>query len=205
MKIAIVGSGNVGSALAASLATAGHDVVTTTRGQEAAAVTDVDAVILAVPWTAFDDVAVRLAPAVDGKLVIDAMNPLRADYSGLATEGGPSGAELVAAALPGARVAKAFNTMFASVQADPTTHGVTVDALYATDDARAKDEVAALVRSMGFRPVYVGPLARARELEAVAWLNISLQMQAGGDWRTAIALVGAPEAATRHGSGEGAA
>jgi hypothetical protein len=75
----------------------------------------------------------------------------------------------------------------------------------ATDDPRARDEVAALVRSMGYRPVYVGPLARTRELEAVAWLNISLQMQTGGDWRTAIALVGAPEAATKHGSGERAA
>jgi 8-hydroxy-5-deazaflavin:NADPH oxidoreductase len=202
MKIAIIGSGNVGSALSASFTAAGHEVTSTSRGEEATAVASADAVVLAVPWSAFDDVAARIAPVAAGKLVIDAMNPLKPDYSGLATEAGPSGAELVAAALPGARVAKAFNTMFASVQADPTTHGVTLDALYATDDDGAKAEIAALVRSMGFRPVYVGPLARARELEAIAWLNISLQMQAGGDWRTAITLVGAPEAATTHGSGE---
>lgn len=91
---------------------------------------------------------------------------------------------------------KAFNTLFAGVQADPSTHGVTLDALYATDDDRARVEVGDLLRSMGFRPVHVGPLARARELEAIAFLNIQLQMQAHGDWRTAVALVGAPEAST---------
>ena len=56
--------------------------------------------------------------------------------------------------------------------------------------------MADLLHAMGFRPVYVGPLARAAQLEAIAFLNISLQLQTGGDWRTAIALVGAPEAAT---------
>jgi predicted dinucleotide-binding enzyme len=196
MKIAIIGSGNVGSALGSSLTRAGNEVTTTTRGHEAAAVAAADAVVLAVPWTSFDDVAARIAPAVAGKLVIDTMNPLNADYSGLDTEGGPSGAEHVAELLPGARVVKAFNTLFASVQADPTTHGTTIDALYATDDAQAKAQVADLVRGMGFRPVYVGPLARAAQLEAIAFLNISLQLQTGGDWRTAISLVGAPEAAT---------
>jgi predicted dinucleotide-binding enzyme len=196
MKIAIIGSGNVGTALASSLTAAGNEVTKTTRGQEAAAVAAADAVVLAVPWTSFDDVAARIAPAVAGKLVIDTMNPLNADYSGLDTEGGPSGAEHVAELLPGARVVKAFNTLFASVQADPTTHGVTVDALYATDDEQAKAETADLLRETGFRPVYVGPLARAAQLEAIAFLNISLQLQTGGDWRTAISLVGAPAAAT---------
>jgi 8-hydroxy-5-deazaflavin:NADPH oxidoreductase len=205
MNIVTIGSGNVGSALAASLTRAGHTVVHAPHGAERGAVGGADAVVLAIPWGAFDEVAGRIAPVVAGTLVIDAMNPLKPDASGLTTEIGPSGAEHVAALLPGARVVKAFNTLFASVQADPSTHGVPLDALYATDDERAKDEVADLLRSMGFRPVCVGPLARARELEAIAFLNISLQMQTGGDWRTVIALVGAPEAATELGSGGGTA
>jgi predicted dinucleotide-binding enzyme len=51
---------------------------------------------------------------------------------------------------------------------------------------------------LGFRPVYVGPLARARELEAMAYMNIALQMSAEGDWRTSINLVGAPKMATEN-------
>ncbi len=196
MNIVIVGSGNVGSALATSLGRAGHVVENPVRGREADAVASADLVILAVPWSAHEDVTARIAPGVKGKLVIDAMNPLKPDGSGLATANGPSGAEIVADALPGAVVVKAFNTLFASIQGDPDAHGLTLDAFYATDDEDARGEVGILLRTMGFRPVYVGPLARARELEALAFLNISLQKQHGGDWRTAITLVGAPARAT---------
>jgi 8-hydroxy-5-deazaflavin:NADPH oxidoreductase len=196
MKFAIIGAGNVGKALGTSLTRAGHTVSHPARGAERAAVADAEAVVLAVPWGAVDDVTARIAPAVAGKLVIDATNPLKPDYSGLATEGGPSGAEHVASRLPGARVVKAFNTVFATVQGDPSTHGVTIDALFATDDDQARREVARLLRAIGFRPVDVGPLARARELEAIAFLNISLQVRHSGDWRTAITLVGPPAAAT---------
>ena len=52
-----------------------------------------------------------------------------------------------------------------------------------------------LASSIGFRPVYVGPLAAARELESLAWLNIRLQLITNGSWQTAYVLVGAPEAA----------
>ncbi|MGA2512955.1 MAG: hypothetical protein ABSG37_04995 [Candidatus Limnocylindrales bacterium] len=52
------------------------------------------------------------------------------------------------------------------------------------------------MRSPGFRPVYVGPLARAREPEVIANLYIRLQTQAQRGWRTSANLVGAPEAAT---------
>jgi predicted dinucleotide-binding enzyme len=76
---------------------------------------------------------------------------------------------------------------------------------FATDDVAGTREVADLLSSMGFRPIYVGPLARARELEAIAFLNVSLQIHAGGEWRTAITLVGAPEAATLPGKSGGAA
>ena len=192
MKIAIIGKGNVGGALAKSLTAAGHSVTTTTRGTEAETVAASDAVVLAVPFGSLDDVTARIAAAATGKLVIDTLNPLKADFSGLSTTGGPSAGELVAQKLPGARVVKAFNTLFASIQGNPGIHGVEIDVLYATDDEKAKTETASLIRSMGFRPVYAGPLARSAELEALAYLNIFLQAHHGGDWQAAWTLINAP-------------
>jgi hypothetical protein len=214
MKIAIIGAGNVGKALGSSFRRAGHEVTYATRDRDdsaaaasstggsaanglAQAARAADMVVIAVPYvSAAREVAAAIAPEVKGKIVIDVTNPLKADYSGLATEGGPSAAENFAAWLPGARVVKAFNTLFASVQADSTTLGVKIDALYATDDDAACIVVSDLLSAMGFRPVYVGPLARARELESIANLNIHLQIETKGDWRTSINLVGAPEAST---------
>ena len=212
MKIAVIGTGNVGSALGGSLARAGHDVTFAARDaakaariaeaaggrsaqDPATAAADADVVVLAVPFTTIPAIAGELAPVVAGKVVIDPTNPLTPDYSGLSTAGGPSGAERLAALLPGAHVVKAFNTLFATVQADPTTLGTTVDALIAADDEGAAQTVEALASSIGFRPVTVGPLAAARELESLAFLNIRLQLIAGGAWQTSVVLVAPPEAA----------
>jgi hypothetical protein len=212
MKVAIIGTGNVGSALGGTLARAGHEV--TFAAQDAAktrevaaragavasasvaeAVADADVVVLAVPYSAADGVAREIAPAVGGKVVIDATNPIRPDYSGLATGPEASGAELLAGPLGDAKVVKAFNTLFAGVQANPAGLDTRIDALFATDDEAARDTVALLATSAGFRPVHVGPLAAARELEAMAWLNIRLNMLTGGSWQSSYVLVGAPEAA----------
>ena len=211
-RIAIIGTGNVGSAVGAAAAKAGYHVVfagqdagktasvaqgaggtaaTTTRE----AVVSADIVVLAVPYSAVEDVAREIAPVTGGKIVIDPTNPLKADYSGLATDPGTSGAETIAALLPDAKVVKAFNTLFATNTADPGVHGTQLDSLFATDDEGAKDAVCGLSGSIGFRPVHVGPLAAARELEAMAWLNIRMQMLTGGNWNTAFVMVDPPEAA----------
>ena len=212
MNIAIIGSGNVGKALAGSFARADHHVTLAARdvnkvnetatelGVSAAATLtdaarDADVIILAVPFDAVAEVATELRPVVHGKVVIDATNPLKTDYSGLATEGGRSGAERLAEMLPEAKVVKAFNTMFGSIQADPRTHGTTLDAFFATDDDHAREILTQLISSLGLRPIDAGPLNAARELEALAWLNIRIQMQSNGDWRSAFVLVGAPREA----------
>lgn len=213
MRIAVIGTGNVGKALATSLVRAGHQVTLSARNAETTsqvatevgasasatpreAVEAADVVVLAVPFVASgEDVAAAIGPVAGTKVVIDATNPVRPDYSGLATEGGPSAAEQFATWLPGAKVVKSFNTLFASLQAEPTAIDVSVDALYATDDEGARATVAELIESIGFRPVYAGPLARARELEALAWLNIQLQVLHQGDWRSTFTLVNAPAGA----------
>jgi predicted dinucleotide-binding enzyme len=211
MKIAVIGTGNVGSALGGSFARSGHGVTFAARdaakaaevaaaaGGASASIADAvagaDVVVLAVPFAAIGSVTAEIAPVAAGKVVIDATNPLKADYSGLATGDGPSGAEQVAAALPGATVVKAFNTLFAGIQRDPAGLGTQLDALYATDDEAAGSAVAVLATSIGFRPVQVGPLAAARELEALAWLNIRLQLISSGSWQTSYVLVAPPAAA----------
>lgn len=211
MNIAIIGTGNVGSALGGSLARAGHAVtfagrdageaagVAASAGSDSASVVDAartaDVIVIAVPHAASAEVAAAIAPVAAGKVVVDVTNPLAADYSGLAIQGSTSAAEQLAAALPGASVVKAFNTLFAGIQGDPSAHGTRLDALFATDDESAAITVGGLAASMGFRPVKVGPLAAARELESLAWLNIRLQMLASGSWQTAFVLVAPPPAA----------
>ena len=131
--------------------------------------------------------------------MIDTTNPLKSDYSGLQTTSGESAAEEIAAVMTDAHVVKAFNTVFAGIQADPGAgagaDAEAPDALFATDDDEARKVVAELAESIGFRPVCVGPLSAARELEAMAFLNIRLQLISGGSWNTAIKLVDAPQKA----------
>ena len=212
MKVAIIGTGNVGAALGSSLLKAKHSVIVTSAdpakagdvadrigasvaGTPLEAATTAEAIVIAVPWGAAEDVARAIAPATNGKLVIDATNPLRPDYSGLATADGPSGGERIAAILATARVVKGFNTLFAGVQGDPDSLGTMLDALFATDDDEAAAAFATLATSVGFRPVRVGPLAAARELEAMAWLNIRLQILSNGKWQSSYVLVNPPETA----------
>ena len=212
MNISIIGSGNIAKALGASAVRAGHQVVVASRNNESAAaaaseiggtaaksvndaVASADVVVFAMPATAAADVARKIAPVVAGKVVIDVTNPLKGDMSGLFTEG-TSIAEQLAAILVDARLVKGFNTLFGSIQANPETLGSTLDALYATEDDTARDTFAALATSLGFRPVHVGPLSAARELEAMALLNIRLQIVSNGYWQSSFVLVGAPEAST---------
>ena len=206
MNIAIIGSGNVGRALATSAIRSGHTVtVSSASGDTAkklaeetgakaaasnrAAAEGAELVVLAVPYTAMVDVLDDLGPALAGKIVVDATNPLKADYSGLAIEG-TSGAEEIQARLPQSRVVKAFNTQFASRQTDPRIAGLNVDGFVAGDDEEAKAVVLDLVKGMGFNPIDAGQLAMSRALEAMAFLNISLQIKNGWSWQAGWKLVG---------------
>ncbi len=213
--IAVIGTGNVGGALGTAAAKAGYDVVfagqdaaktrevadaagatAAATPREAAAVAQI--IVLAVPYTAFADVAAQIAPVADDKIVIDPSNPLKPDYSGLALSD-TSGAEELARLLPKSKVVKAFNTLFAGNTAHPDALGYQLDSLFATDDDAAKDAVCGLSSSIGFRPIHVGPLVASRELEAMALLNIRLQVVSNGNWNTAFALVSPPEAALTYG------
>ena len=209
MRIAIIGAGNVGTALATSFVRAGHDVVITSRdAQDAAAaatasgatvaptnvaaVDGADVIIPAVYVTSFPEIASEIATAAAGTPIVDVSNRMSFGADGPETDTSSSNAEDLAALLPGSPVVKAFNTLFASRQLDPITEGVTLDGFVAADDAAAKATVLELVRSIGLRPIDAGPLVRARQLEGLAFLNMTLNIANEGSWQSGWKLVGAP-------------
>ncbi|HEU4492161.1 MAG TPA: NAD(P)-binding domain-containing protein [Jiangellales bacterium] len=135
MRVAVIGSGNVGKALATAAVPRGHAVVVAARDpahaaeaaqatgatavrSSAEAVEGADVVVIAVPWASVPDVASDLGSQVDGVAVVDATNPLLPDYSAIAVQE-RSGAEEVQRLLPGASVVKAINTVLASRIVDP--------------------------------------------------------------------------------------
>jgi hypothetical protein len=202
MQIAIIGAGNVGRALATSLSRAGHDVTitaahpehaaeaaaatgATTAPSNAAAASAADLVVLAVPAQTVGEIAGEMGSSLDGKVVVDVTNRPTPSAEGPAT----SIAEELQASVPNARVVKAFNTVFASRQAEPQVAGIAPDGFVAGDDAAAKQTVLDVVESVGFRPVDAGSLVAARTLEGMAWLNIQRNL-AGGTWQDAWVLVG---------------
>ena len=206
MKIAIIGVGNVGGALAGTATTAGHQVTLAAKdpshaekvagdtgaqaaGSVADAAADADLIVLAVPGGAAADVVRELGDAASGKVLVDSTNPLNDTYSDLTTRG-TSNAELLQSEAPDAHVVKAFNTIFASRHGSPTEDGAPIDAFYAGDDAAAKGKVADLLQSLGFRPIDAGGVRMSRTLEEMAFLNIALNAGNGWAWQSAWRLAG---------------
>ncbi len=209
MDIAIIGAGNVGRALATSFVRAGHSVAVASRdpedagnvatatgarvaGSNAEAVDGASIIVLATPFASASEIVAEIRDAIRGKTVVDATNRMSFGADGPAIDTTTSNAEELAALLPDAHVVKAFNTLFASHQSDPIADGVQLDGYVAGDDAAAKALVLELVASIGLEPVDVGPLARARQLEGLAFLNITLNIANGGSWQSGWKLVGAP-------------
>jgi NADPH-dependent F420 reductase len=206
MRIAIIGSGNVGKALAEAATRAGHRVKLAAsdpqHAEEAAqatnaqaarsatdAVGDAELVILAVPATKVDDALGGLAGQLDGKVVIDVTNRLNREQPARSIDG-TSMSEHIQEKEPKAHVVKAFNYAFAARMADPSVDGTNLDAYLAGDDENAKKKAAEFARSIGFRPVDAGPLGMARALEALGVLNIVLQMTNKWPWQSGWKMIG---------------
>ncbi len=195
MKVSVIGAGNMGSGFVKQLAGAGYTVQVTARDQakaeavaQAKGATAVDAKTAAtadliVLATGYADAVTALQSLGDlsGKTVIDITNPLTADYMGLTIGHSTSAAEEIAKAVPGVKLVKAFNTVFAQVLAGGSKlpNGEQVQVFVASDDAAAKQTVTAVATDLGFKVVDAGALKNARYLEAVAGFNIYLGYGAG--------------------------
>jgi NADPH-dependent F420 reductase len=206
MRVAIIGAGNVGKALAGSATRAGHsvtiassnpeharDVAAATNSQAARsnkdAVRDAELIILAVPADKVDEVVDALTPDLDGKVIIDVTNRINPQDPGQVLDG-TSTAERIQKRAPKAHVMKAFNYAFASRMADPTIHGTQLDGFVAGDDEAAKKKTLDLVESIGFRPIDAGPLAMARALEGMGLLNVMLQIKHKWPWQSGWKMAG---------------
>jgi predicted dinucleotide-binding enzyme len=160
MRIAVIGSGNIGGTLARAWAKAGHDVAIGSRnpGEPAAdgpaevdiatALNDAEAVLLAIPARAVAEFLETHASALDGTLVIDATNNVGAAVA--------NAASAIAEATPGARYVRAFNTLGWENFANPSFAGVAADLFFSGPEAD-EPTVAALIADVGLRPAYLGP------------------------------------------------
>jgi len=174
-KVGIIGKGNVGSAIQRGLARVGYEV--RVAGRDPGAVRDTGAwaglVVLAVPFGALDDALRELGDTVEGKVLVDVTNALGPNME-LVLGCTTSGAEELQKKARGAKVVKAFNTVFAQHMDTGKVKGEKLSLLVAGDDAGAKERVLALGRDIGFDAVDAGPLRNARWLETLGYLNIQL-------------------------------
>lgn len=190
--VALIGAGNVGQALAGTLARAGVRVTMGVRRPDALrarferlgltvdtpaeAIAGADMTFLAVPGNVAAQVAAEHGEALAGKVVVDCNNPVGRD-AGVVWAPPPEGslAAAIARAAPGADVVKGFNTFGAEVHADPGASGRPAMVLLA-GDGPGKAQVAHLAQTAGFEPVDAGPLRNAALLEnvAVLWIHLAL-------------------------------
>jgi predicted dinucleotide-binding enzyme len=202
MKIAMIGAGNVGSALGRGWSARGHEIFFGARdpkdeklrvlvnsiGAKAHAVSVAEAaanseiVVLATPWPAAQG-AIRAAGTLAGKIVIDCTNPLAPDLSGLAIGHTTSAGEEVAKWAKGARVVKAFNTTGSGNMANARYDSARPTMCLCGDDSAAKASVAKLAEDLGFEAVDAGPLKNARLLEpfAMLWIYLAIKQGLGPD------------------------
>ncbi len=196
MEIGIIGAGRIGQAVATRLVTAGHEVMlSNTRGPESLAEIEeslgqnahagtVDeaatygpVVVVAIPVAAIDKLPAGL---LDERIVVDANNyyPPRDGQIPELDDGSIGSSELMARHLPGARVVKAFNTIYyerIAHEAKPPGTPERLAVPLAGDDVEAKEVVASLIDDMGFDPVDAGSLADGRNQQpGTAVYNVPL-------------------------------
>lgn len=187
--LSILGTGNMGQAIASVAGKGGHTVQLLASSETDTPATG-DVVVLAVPYPALRDVIAQRGEQLAGKVVVDITNPLDFEtFDSLVVAPDSSAAAEVAAALPQSRVLKAFNTNFASTLTSGNVGPVTTTVLIAGDDAEAKSTLADIVTSGGLEAVDAGSLDRARELEAIGFLQLTLAANEKVSWTGGFGVV----------------
>jgi hypothetical protein len=188
-NLSILGTGNMGQAIASIAAKGGHSVQQLGENDVDTAVTG-DIVVLAVPYPAVSHVIAQRGEQLAGKIVVDITNPLNFEtFDSLVVPADSSSAAEIAAALPSSRVLKAFNTTFAGTLAAGTVGPMSTTVLIAGDDTDAKSTLAGIVTSGGLNAIDAGSLKRARELEAVGFLQLTLAANEKVSWTGGFGVV----------------
>lgn len=205
VAVTVIGPGSIGSAVAAIAARGGAAVQVLGRteakarpiaeplGASFGAVGDVltgDIVVLAVPFDAVEEILGQYHTAFAGRVVVDVSNPVDfASFDGLVVPAHSSAAQMMQSTVPDARVVKAFNTNLAATLHSGVIADQTTAVLVAGDDAAAKEALLEVVRAAGLRGVDAGSLKRARELEAVGFLQLTLGLREEISWTGGLGLV----------------
>lgn len=172
--VTILGTGNMGQAIA-GVVTAGGSTVQMLGTADSAVPVAGEIVVLAVPYPAVAEVLAARGESLAGRIVVDITNPLDFQtFDSLTVDADSSATAEIAAALPDSRVLKAFNTTFAATLASGAVGPVPTTVLIAGDDADAKALLADVVTAGGLRAIDAGSLRRARELEAIGFMQITL-------------------------------
>jgi len=188
--VTIIGSGNMGQAISGLVSKGGNTVELLRHSDTGKPVTG-DIVVLAVPHAAIPDILATRGDQLVGKVVVDITNPLNFQtFDSLTVPADSSAAAQIAASLPQSRVVKAFNTNLAATLASGTAGEVPTTVLIAGDDSQAKSQLADVVTAGGLRAIDSGSLRRARELEALGFLQITLAAQDKTPWTGGFALAG---------------
>ncbi len=187
--VSIIGTGNMGQAIADVVGKGGHTVQQLGQADGATSVTG-DIVVLAVPYPALSDVIAERGDSLAGKIVVDITNPLNFEtFDSLVVPADSSAAAEIAAALPQSRVLKAFNTTFAGTLTPGVVGSLTTTVLIAGDDADAKSALAGVITSGGLNAIDAGSLKRARELEALGFLQLTLAANEKVSWTGGFGVV----------------
>jgi len=204
-SVSIIGVGNMGSAITRIASEAGADVQVVARDRQKATALAADTgatvsslgdaltgdiVVLAVPFAAIDEIVDVYSDQLAGKTVVDITNPVDfSTFDGLVVPAESSAASVLASKVPAAKVVKAFNTNFAATLGTGSVAGTApTTVLVAGDDADAKQAVIGLVRGGGLLAEDAGSLKRARELEAIGFLQISLAASETVPWTGGFAI-----------------
>lgn len=198
-RIAVIGTGEVGSTLGKIWAEAGHDIIYGSRTPDEERIADLvadtghgaradtperaaaqsDMVLLAVPWKAMEQVVAGLGD-LSGKVIIDPINYFQAENGYPAPLEGPSVAQQIQALAPQATVVKAFNTLGMVILQDRSLAGGPVTVPLAGDSREAKARVARLVEDAGLEPMDMGPLLAATYIEGMLELYIGYRLYNDG-------------------------
>ncbi|HEY7974997.1 MAG TPA: NADPH-dependent F420 reductase [Ktedonobacterales bacterium] len=212
MGITIIGAGNMARGIGSRLVAAGEPLTIMDRTPEhaealahdlqeqatsGATVTTAplggpikdNTVVLALYYPIEKEVVPQLREQLAGKTIVEITNPLNETFDDLATPPGTSAAEEVAEMVPDAHVVKAFNTTFAGTLTQGQVKGVRLDVFLASDDADAKTHLGAILASGGLRPLDVGPLKRARQLEGLGLLHIGQQFSLNTNFGSAVKII----------------
>lgn len=184
----IIGTGTMGTAIGGVLAAGGSHINHVAHEQVGTAPLG-DVVVLAVPYPAVAGIIAAYGGQWAGKVVVDITNPLNFEtFDSLVVPAGSSAAAVIQAALPDSSVLKAFNTTFAGTLASKQVGGLPTTVLIAGNDSAAKATLAHAVTAGGLTAIDAGSLARAHELEALGFLQLTLAVGEKISWTGGFAV-----------------